>query len=473
MLPITRRQILQGTAAVAAARLLSGCGSSAAAGGTAQPVLTNPQPVPSGPLTQASMSVTATSAGSIGPAFVGLSYEKSSLTEPLFTGANSNLIGMFQRLGTSVLRIGGNSVDENVWKPNGAGQTSGQIAPSDVTALAAFVKATGWQCLYGINLGGSATGAQTPALAAAEVAYAVQAFGSSLLGIEIGNECDLYGDTGSYYAGNWTLAKFEALWAQYRAAILATTPGVVLTGPASAGNESSWTVPFGQSVTKSEITLLTQHYYRANGQLATSTAAYLITPDSTLVNNLSVLAAGAKGIGVPYRMSEGHSYYNGGASGGSFHGGGNSAGYTPIANSSGTVVGARPEFYGILLFALAGQGALYTTAVSAASLNVTGYAVKTASGLSLVVVNKDATQNLQLSVALPQSVSTATLLEMTQLSSGATAPNLSATDSVTIQGASVGVNGSFAAGAAYTLSASGTQISCYVPALSAVLIQLS
>jgi len=137
------------------------------------------------------------------------------------------------------------------------------------------------------------------------------------------------------------------------------------------------------------------------------------------------------------------------------------------------VVGARPEFYGILLFALAGQGALYTTAVSAASLNVTGYAVKTASGLSLVVVNKDATQNLQLSVALPQSVSTATLLEMTQLSSGATAPNLSATDSVTIQGASVGVNGSFAAGAAYTLSASGTQISCYVPALSAVLIQLS
>jgi hypothetical protein len=490
--------MLQGTAAVAAARLLSGCGSGATAAGSGQAAVSNPQPAPSGPLTQATLNVTATSTGSIGAAFAGLSYEKSSLTEPLFTGANSNLIGMFQRLGTSVLRIGGNSVDENVWTPNGAGQTSGQIAPSDVTALAAFVKATGWQCLYGINLGGSATGAQTTALAAAEVAYAAQAFGSSLLGIEIGNECDLYGDSASYYAGNWSLAKFEALWAQYRTAILATTPGVTLTGPASAGNESSWTVPFGQSVTKSEITLLTQHYYRANGQSASSTAAYLITPDGTLVNNLATLEAGAKSIGVPYRMSECNSYYNGGASGVSdsyasslwvidylfdcalggasgvnFHGGGNSTGYTPIANSSGTVMGARPEFYGILLFTLAGEGALYTTTVSAGALNVTGYAVKTATGLNLVVVNKDSTQNLQLSVALPQSVSSATLLEMTQLSTGATAPNLSATDSVTIQGASVGVNGSFATGAAYTLPASGTQLRCYVPALSAVLIQLS
>ena len=122
--------------------------------------------------------VSAANAGAIGTAFAGLSYEKSTLYEPLFTGSNSNLIGLFDRLGSSVLRIGGNSVDRNVWTPNGAGQTSGQIAPSDVASLAAFVKAAGWKCLYGINLGGAATGATTPALAAAEVAYAAQQFGS-------------------------------------------------------------------------------------------------------------------------------------------------------------------------------------------------------------------------------------------------------------------------------------------------------
>jgi hypothetical protein len=443
--------------------------------------------------------VPAANAGAIGAAFAGLSYEKSTLYEPLFTGLNSNLIGLFDRLGSSVLRIGGNSVDRNVWTPNGAGQTAGQIAPSDVASLAAFVKAAGWKCLYGINLGGAATGATTPALAAAEVAYAAQQLGSSLLGIEIGNECDLYGNSGNYFAGNWSLSQFETLWGQYRSAILAATPSVPITGPASAGSESSWTVPFGQTVTKSEITLLTQHYYRANGELATSTGAYLITPDSTLVNDLAILKAGATGTGVPYRMSECNSFYNGGsngvsdsyasslwvidylfncaqggASGVNFHGGGNSAGYTPIADSSGVVVGARPEYYGILLFTLAGTGTLYLTQVSASSLNVTAYAVKSSTGgLNIVIVNKDLTQNLQVAVALPQGVSTATLVAMTQLSSGATAPSLSATSGVMIQGATVGVDGTFSPGAAYTLQPSGTQVTCYVPALSAVLVQVS
>jgi hypothetical protein len=491
---LTRRQVMQGTVAFAALSLLPGCSSSNSASVTP----TNPQPVPAGPLTQASLMVTAAAARSIGPNFAGLSYEKSKLYEPLFTASNSDLIGMFKRLGPSVLRVGGNSVDRNVWTPNGPGQTAGQIAPNDVDSLAAFVKAAGWQCLYGINLGGAATGATTPALAAAEVAYAAQQLGSSLLGIEIGNEPDLYGDAGNYFAGNWSLSLFLTLWGQFREAMLASTPSVPITGPADAINESTWTVPFGETVTKSEITLLTQHYYRANGELPTSTAAYLITPDPTLIANLAILEAGAQTIGVPYRMSECNSFYNGGSSGVSdsyasslwvidylfncaqggavgvnFHGGGDGPGYTPIADNNGSVVGARPEFYGILLFTLAGQGTLYTTQISAGSLNVTAYAVNTSGGLNLIVVNKDLTQNLQLTAQLPQSASSATLQAMTQLTSGATAPNLSATSGVTIQGASVNPDGTFAPSAAYTLNPSGSQLSCYVPALSAVLIQVA
>jgi hypothetical protein len=496
---LPRRQIMQGAVALLASSLLSGCSSSNSTGALQPTLQPNPQPVPVGPLTQASLNVTAAAASSIGPAFAGLSYEKSELYGPLFTASNSNLIGMFKLLGPSVLRIGGNSVDKNIWSPNGPGQTAGQIAPSDVASLAAFVKAAGWQCLYGINLGGAATGATTPALAAGEVAYAAQQFGSSLLGIEIGNECDLYGDAGSYFAGNWSLSQFLTLWSQFRAAILASTPSVPIIGPADAGNESTWTVPFGQAVTKREITLLTQHYYRANGELATSTAAYLITPDPTLIADLAILEPGAESIGIPYRMSECNSFYNGGASGVSdsyasslwvidylfncaqggasgvnFHGGGNGPGYTPIADNAGSVVGARPEFYGILLFTLAGQGTLYTTQLSAGSLNVTAYAVKESSGdLNLIVVNKDLTQNLQLTTQLPQSTSSATLLAMTQLTSGATTPDLSATSGVTIQGGSVNPDGTFSPAAAYTLEPSASQLTCYVPALSAVLIQIA
>jgi hypothetical protein len=481
---------MQGAAALVASSLLSGCGSSSGTGN---------QPAPEGPSTKASLTVTATAAGSIGPGFAGLSYEKAKLHRTLFSAADSDLVGMFKLIGPSVLRIGGDSVDEYVWTPKGIGQTAGQVAPSDVDSLAAFVKAVGWQCLYGINLGGAATGATTPALAAAEVAYVAQQFGTSLLGIEIGNEPDLYGDTGSYFAGKWSLSQFLTLWGEFRKAILATTPNVPITGPADAGNESTWTVPFGETVTKSEITLLTQHYYRADGQLPSSTAAYLITPDPTLIANLGILEQGAKSIGVPYRMSECNSFSNGGASGVSdsyasslwvidylfncaqggaagvnFHGGGDGPGYTPIADGAGSVVGARPEFYGILLFTLAGQGTLYTTQISAGSLNVTAYAVKRSSGgLNLVVVNKDLTQNLQLTAQLPESARSATLLEMTQLTSGNSAPDLTATSGVTIQGASVNTDGTFSPSASYTLNPSGSKLECYVPALSAVLIQIT
>jgi hypothetical protein len=494
-----RRTVLGGLFALASSAVLPACGGGSTAGAVAPAVPSspaNPQPVPSGAMTTASVTVSMGSSGTVGAGFTGLSYEKSSLAEPLFNPSNANLIGLFKRLGPGVLRIGGNSVDRTVWEPNGAGQTSGQVAPSDVAALAGFVKAAGWQCLYGINLGGAASGATTPALAASEVAYAVQQLGPSLLGVEIGNECDLFGDTGSYFAGTWSLADFEALWGQYRSAILAASPGVSITGPASAGHEANWTVPFGETVTSSQISLLTQHYYRANGQSASSTAAYLITPDTTLLSDLSILQTGAQAIGVPYRISECNSYYNGGASGVSdsyasslwvidflfacaqggasgvnLHGGGNGSGYTPIADASGVVVEARPEYYGVLFFTLAGQGTLYPASVSAAGLNVTAYAVKSASGgLSVVVVNKDATNNLQLTITLPQTVTSAKLMTMTQLNSGASAPSLSATSGVTIQGAAVNADGTFSPGAAYTPSVSGTRVACYVPALSAVLI---
>jgi hypothetical protein len=498
---VTRRQILRSGIALAAATSLKGWGSVTSTGSSPSPsgAVANPQLLPAGPMTVASLAVTTQAAGSIGPAFVGLSYEKMAVQWSFFQLSNEVGITLFQSLGPGLLRIGGSSVDQFVWTPNGAGRTYLQVAPSDVVSLAAFVKATGWQCLYGINLGGAATGATTPALAAEEVAYAVEQFGSSLFGIEIGNEPDVYGIPGSFYAGNWSLAQYLALWGQFRSAILATTPGAPITGPAASYNVSTWTVPYGQAVAPAgEITLLTQHYYRANGQAPTSTAAFLVTPDTNLVAELAILKAGAKSIGVPYRLAECNSFYAGGASGVSnsyasslwvidflfdcaqagaagvnLHGGGNSPGYTPIADWNGIVQDARPEYYGILFFTLAGPGTLYTTQLSAGSLNVTAYAVEAPSGnLNLVIVNKDPLQNLQLTVQLPQPANSATLLEMTQLSEGAVTPELTAIQGVTIQGSSVNLGTPFSPGAAYTLTANGSQLNCYVPALSAVLIQV-
>jgi hypothetical protein len=514
---LSRRQLLHGFAAVAASSVLTGCGaalvrsigsSNGAPPATppatppANPPVTPPvappsqtlapvaQPLPIGAITSASLTIASTTAGSFDPGFLGLAYEKQSLLTPLF--ADSNLLGLFRRLGPGVLRIGGASVDQSVWNANGPGRIPGQVAPADVDALASFLRATGWSCIYGINLGGSATGATTPALAAAEVAYVAQQLGSALLGVELGNECETYGT--SFYAGNWSVEIFEALWQQYRSAIVAITPNTPLCGPAAGSNLDTWTLPFGEYVTSGQINLLTQHYTR--GSASAAGVDDLVSADAALSNELLMLHYGAQSIDVPFRIDALSSYDNGGApgvsntyaaslwvidtifqtalagaSGLNLQCGGQQPD-TAIADNNGSVLGPQPVFYGALLATMAGTGTLLSTQLSAGALNVTSYALQTADGMSVLLVNKDATENLELSIVLPQALSSATLQQMTQLSAGATAPSLAALSGITIQGATVATDGAFQPGAPYALTLNGMQLSCYVPALSAVLIQL-
>ena len=163
---------------------------------------------------QGSLKVTTTPIGVIPPRFMGLSYEKLAMTYGYFHPSNHNLIAMFRRLGAGVLRVGGGSVDQLLWTSSSTG-THAQISPTNIKNLAGFLQATGWLCLYAVNLATS-----TPALAAEEVAFAVSALGENLLGIEIGNEPDEYGVAGNFFAGNWTFQDFLSRWVLFRAAIL-------------------------------------------------------------------------------------------------------------------------------------------------------------------------------------------------------------------------------------------------------------
>jgi hypothetical protein len=480
---VSRRELLASLGALAAGSFFYGCSSSSSSPSSPTPPSLPAQPIPVGPLTSATVSVSATQAGTMPQRFIGLSYEKAKLSQPLFIGSNTNLISLFKLLGNGVLRIGGNSVDETSWTPNGPGQTAGQIAPSDVNSLASFISAVGWPVLYGVNLAQS-----TPAVAAAEVAYAANALGSNLLGIEIGNEPDLY--AGHYFPSTWDFADYLTLWQSFAAAVQAQTPGVPLTGPVTAYN-SAWFTSFAQAEAK-DIVLLSMHYYRANGQSPSSTIELLLSyPDTNLQKDLVPLLAASQAAGVPYRVAETNSFYNGGApnvsdsyasalwvidhlftiaQGGSvgmnLHGGGDSDGYTPIADDDGVVVEARPEYYGVLLCSLAGQGPLLGTTIAAGSLNTSAYTVQnSASQLSLIINNKDSTQNLQFTVTCPSDVQSASL----QLLSG---PSVSATSGVTIQGSPINSNGSFSPQSPYGLAVSSDTFTGYVPAASAALISI-
>lgn len=142
-------------------------------------------------------------------------------------------------------------------------------------------------------------------------------------------------------------------------------------------------------------------------------------------------------------------------------------GYTPIADDSGNVLEARPEYYGLLLFTLAGLGTVLETQLSAGTIDATAYAVQTASGgLNLIVVNKDALQDLEVTIEANQSIQKATLQTMT-------GPGLAATTGVTIQSATVNKDGSFAPASPNPLVHTGSRTTCTIPALSAGLISIT
>jgi len=495
---ITRRSLLKNTAFAAAGSILAGRGFSVAQ--AASGPLT--QPVPLGQVTQGSLMVGNQAVGTIPNSFAGLSYSKEKMLGKLFSKGDTSLIGVFQRLGVSMLRLGGTTVDQSVWTPNGPGGQQGQVATADVDNLANFLAATGWSCLYGVNLAGAFTGATNPALAAAEVAYVAEKLGPALIGIEIGNEPDSYGAPGNPLANqHWTFDKFVSLWSEFREAIVRRTPGVAITGPADATSPANWTVPFAKVVTNRNVDLITQHHYNGSAKSSTSTVQALLAPDSHLTHDLATLKTMSIENDLPFRISECNSYDHnvadkvnisstytsalwglnfmyacavGGAVGVNFMTGGGSNGYSPILNGAQQVTQICPLYYAMLMFTLAGAGLLLETQLSVGGLNVTGYAVESPTGgLNLIVINKESTNNLQLSIQVPNSFQSASLMEMTQHYAGNTLPDLMATSGVTIQSAPVNLDGSFNPTAAYTLDTGQTLLSCYVPALSAVLIQTS
>jgi autotransporter-associated beta strand protein len=442
----------------------------------------------------ASVSFSPTNAGlALNPAFCGLSYEKSQLTGHLFVSTNTSLINMFGQIAPAVLRIGGNSVDTTCW---GGISNKTPITAAQLDAFAGFVKAlpTNWHVIYGINMS-----VNSPSNCASEAAYAANALGSSLLGFEIGNECDLYSGNG-IRATNYTYAQFLSEWRALAAAVTNSVPGWAitntgngwtLTGPASAYNTSGYTVPFAKNET-GVVSLVTQHYYRGNGQSPSSTLEFLLQPDPSLPGTVSNIVSAANSSKLPlgFRMAECGSFYNGGApnvsdaygtalwtldfmftialNGGqglNLHGGGSGPGYTPIADNGTTVVQARPEFYGLKMFSLASPGNVIPAALSLASnINFTAYGVRRAGGgITAVLVNKETNAYVQVTLNLGINVTSAQWLELA-------GPALDSTNGYTLGGAPINPDGSWGGGPEAVLAATNGQLTLVMSPITAVLL---
>lgn len=472
---LDRRQILVGLGAVAATTVLP----KAWAAGLSQPI-------PPGPVASISAWISPNDSplATIGPQFCGLSYEKSTMSSKWWVPENTPLINLFNLLGkaNNLLRIGGNSVAGTIWTPNGGWAQANQVSEVDIHNLHGFMQATNWTVLYAVRLVMNPGSADVSA-AVSEASYVASALGGHLYGLEIGNEPDKAYSSYSAYLADWTLIAN---------AIKAALPDVRLTGPAVAGN-TTWVQEFATSE-GTNVSLLTDHYYRGNGKpkppTPAPTPADLVTyPDTQLETVMAALSAATKSYGVPARLAETNSYYNGGAtgtsdafasalwsldhlftvaiSGGSgvnFHGSVNGV-YSPIPFDGVNVQSIAPLYYGLLLFCLAGQGTVLRSQISAGGLNLSIYSIQRPSGgQSIIVINKDTTENIALTLDCGTTVQAATL-QCLQSPGG-----LASTSGQTLQGAEVNIDGSFSPGTPYSLTTQGYNVACYVPCSTAVLI---
>jgi hypothetical protein len=454
----------------------------------------------------------------IGNDFTGLSYESAQLGNPyFFSGDNTDLSGFIHRLGTSgVLRIGGNTSEYCYWTPDptkqadrpniesmrrgdkanpiafglAVGPDTGHKAPApvNITPLAVrhlreFLDASGWNLIYGLNMG---TG--TAEDAADEAAFVTDVIGSKLIAFQLCNEPDLFDRNGIRSAG-YDFGKFAGEWRHFYQTIRARVPNVPFAGPDTAYN-NEWLVPFAKQF-KHEAAFLSQHYYAEGPPTDPAmTIERLLAPNPKLQAEFEGMKQTMQESGLPFRLAETNSCYQGGKAGVSdtfasalwgadlmyqlaaegsmginFHGGGYGW-YTPIAGTVEDGFLARPIYYGMLLFAQAGAGQLVESKLELrdrASL-LTAYGLRSNAGaMRAMVFNKHLDRGVHLTIDAGQRTSRVKSLRLH-------APRADDTANTTFGGSPVGAGGAWSAKREETLTVENGTVAIDLPSASAALI---
>ena len=408
--------------------------------------------------------------------YIGLSYEVQQLLDPtFFSGQNAGLIRALKTLSEhGVLRLGGNTSEFEWWKPTPdakepehpqtrevAGEPKAQYYPVTAEAvrnLSAFLRATGWTCLYGIGMG-----TNTPDRAAAEASFVAKTLGDRLQYFQIGNEVDLF----SHHLRDpktWNAKAYLDEWLAIARAVAKAVPEARFGMPDVAGNVG-WLTEIAQMWPSVQdpphVTTLTHHYYFGGPATNPEVSIPNLLKPATMVRvqkTADTATAAADKMGARVRMTEGNTCYRGGKpgvsdvfaaalwsadyslllasnnySGVNLHGGtgksvANSVGgflpgdvmlrdvgatpeqiashphpfYTPIS-TLGDEYTLEPVAYG-LKFAGALCGARLvradlTSQIQATGVDATAYAAKLPDGaISVVVLNKDAERDLELTL---------------------------------------------------------------------------
>jgi hypothetical protein len=428
---------------------------------------------------------------SIAPDFLGLGYEISSVARPgLLSPANRNYVELVRTLGVEgVVRVGGNTADYARYTATAAPVSSPygtRVNDRSLNELGQFLGATGWKLIWALNLG---SGSVEDAVAEAKAVTA--AAQNRLLAFEIGNEPDLFSHE-KHRPPGYGYEQWLADYRRYKTALRAQLPGIPLAGPDAAG-KTEWVSRFAADEGK-DIVLLTHHYYR-EGQNPGSTIEKLLGADPKLQPQLDQLRAASRLCGVPYRICEVNSFSGGGRPGVSdtmasalwvldymftlasngcgginMETGVNQLGfissYSPIGDDEHGHYSARPEYYGMLAFSLAGRGELLRTEVSPKTTEIKTYATGSNGGsLLLTLINKGATGAV-LHLDTKSSSRQASVIRLE-------GPAVNARTQATLGGAEITAGGTWKASKNEMLSLDSGQLAIPLAATSAAILTFS
>jgi hypothetical protein len=237
----------------------------------------------------------------LAPSFLGLSYEMSMLLpyngRYYFDTNDHALINTFQTLGIKSLRVGANAVDDpRIAVPQ----------EKDIDALFNFARAAGVKVIYSFRLKNG-----DPSNSARLAAYIAAHYSDALDCFEIGNEPGMY------------IPKFDDFFAQWKPhydAILKAVPSAMFDGPGEV-KLHDYAPQLARAIfADGHLAMASDHYYF----LGSGRDAEKDPPASRarfLTNSLhgsygyfySKVGAVLAARGVPYRIDEMNSCYNGGA----------------------------------------------------------------------------------------------------------------------------------------------------------------
>ncbi|HTH52593.1 MAG TPA: hypothetical protein VL495_01500 [Edaphobacter sp.] len=417
--------------------------------------------------------------------FIGLSYEAMQLEDPsFFSPANKSLIDQFRSISRhGVLRLGGNTSEFGWWKATPASlpperrhrkadngepppTTIFAITPEAIHNLDGFLRASGWTCIYGLNLGFGTAETDIP-----EAKFAAQVLGPRLEYFQLGNEVDMF-NRHLRDPKTWGVDEYMKEWVPLALAVQKAVPGAKFGMP-DVASDVSWLEKIAEHwpslEEKPNVCTLSHHFYWGGPPNNPKVNIdRLLQNDPAVARKAAIAREAATKMSVPFRMTEGNTVYQGGKpglsdvyaaalwgadylfelmslgySGVNLHGGSGHAQavsvggflrgeqlmkdpntphpkpfYTPIANE-GTLVGSgvngklnnkyllEPVGYGMKFAAAFAGTTMLPLDFNPGTVNSTAYAAHRSDGKTIIaILNKDASQGLNLATPSGEIVET-------------------------------------------------------------------